>query len=116
MTDADCLFCGIVAGDIPSDTVHEDELIFVFRDIAPVAPTHLLIIPRRHVASADDLTEADAALLGRIFDVSARLAREAGIAADGYRVVTNVGRDGGQSVAHLHFHLLGGRSFSWPPG
>jgi histidine triad (HIT) family protein len=116
MTDENCLFCGIVAGDIPSDAVFEDDLIFVFKDIAPVAPTHLLVIPRRHVASVADLTEADAALLGRIFGVSASLARDAGLADAGYRVVTNVGRDGGQSVDHLHFHLLGGRSLSWPPG
>jgi histidine triad (HIT) family protein len=112
----DCLFCRIVAGEIPSTKVHEDDLVIAIRDIAPQAPTHVLVLPRDHVASAADLTEADAALVGRLFDVVARVAREEGIEQAGYRVVTNVGRDGGQSVDHLHLHLLGGRRLSWPPG
>lgn len=116
MVDENCLFCKIVAGDIPSDALFEDDLVKAFTDIAPVAPTHLLIIPRRHIDSAADLAEGDAQLLGRIFDVSASLARDAGVDKTGYRVVSNVGADGGQSVDHLHFHLLGGRSFAWPPG
>ena len=114
--DPTCLFCRIVAGEIPSDTVHEDDLVVVIRDINPRAPTHLLLLPRRHIASALELTEADGPLLGRIFAVAADLARDQGIADAGYRLVTNIGRWGGQSVDHLHLHLMGGRSFDWPPG
>ena len=106
MTDAACLFCRIVAGELPSTRVHEDELVVAFRDIAPRAPTHILVIPRAH-PSAADLTEADAPLLGRLFAVAADLARAEGIADAGYRLVTNVGRWGGQTVDHLHFHLHG---------
>jgi histidine triad (HIT) family protein len=116
MTDASCLFCKIVAGDIPSASIFEDDLVLAFKDIAPVAPTHILVIPRRHIASAVDLTESDAPLLGRVFSVSALIARDAGLDEKGYRVVTNIGADGGQSVDHLHFHLLGGRALTWPPG
>ena len=112
----DCLFCKIIAGEIPSDTVHEDDLVVAFEDITPVAPVHQLIIPRQHIASAAQLTESDGPLLGRLFAVAARLAERAGVTGSGYRLVTNVGRDGGQSVDHLHFHLLGGRGLSWPPG
>ena len=113
---ADCLFCGIIAGEIPSTRVHEDDVVVAIRDINPQASTHILLMPRDHVASADDLTAEHAQLLGRTFEVAARLARSEGIAADGYRIVTNIGRNGGQTVDHLHFHLLGGRRFSWPPG
>jgi histidine triad (HIT) family protein len=113
---ADCLFCRIVAGDLPSTPVHEDDLVIAIRDINPQAATHILLMPRAHVVSADDLTAADGDLLGRIFEVAAQLARSEGVAEDGYRIVTNVGRNGGQSVDHLHFHLLGGRRFTWPPG
>jgi histidine triad (HIT) family protein len=112
----ECLFCRIVAGEIPSNRVHEDDLVIAIRDIAPRAPTHILVLPREHVASAADLTEAHASLVGRIFAVAAELARSERIAEGGYRVVTNVGTWGGQSVDHLHFHLMGGRPFSWPPG
>lgn len=115
-TDRECLFCRIVAGSIPSTKVHEDDLILGFRDIAPRAPTHILLIPRDHIASAADLTEEHGAMLGRLFAVSAELARQEGIADAGYRLVSNVGRDGGQSVDHLHLHLMGGRAFEWPPG
>ncbi len=111
-----CLFCRIAAGTIPSDRVHEDDLVIAFRDIAPRAPTHILLIPRRHIASAADLTEADAPLLGRLFAVAAEIARSEGIADGGYRLVSNVGRWGGQTVDHLHVHLMGGRAFDWPPG
>jgi histidine triad (HIT) family protein len=113
---SDCLFCRIVAGEIPSTRVHEDDEVIAFRDIAPRAPTHILVIPRRHIASAADLVEADGPLLGRLFAVTAQVAREQGIADAGYRVVTNVGRWGGQTVDHLHLHLMGGRAFDWPPG
>jgi histidine triad (HIT) family protein len=115
-TDPDCLFCRIAAGTIPSDIVHQDDLIVAFRDIAPRAPTHILLIPRQHIPSAAELTEADGPLLGRLFGVAADLARSAGIADGGYRLVSNVGRWGGQTVDHLHVHLMGGRAFDWPPG
>ena len=114
--DPDCLFCKIVAGEIPATRVAEDDLILAIRDIAPRAPTHILIMPREHIASAADLTDADAALLGRIFGKAAEIARSEGIAEGGYRIVTNIGDWGGQTVDHLHFHLMGGRAFTWPPG
>ncbi len=116
MAQASCLFCKIVAGDIPSDTVYEDPLVLAFNDIAPVAPVHQLIIPRRHIESAVVLAESDGELLGRLFTVASRLAAEAGLTDAGFRVVTNVGPDGGQTVSHLHFHLIGGRRMTWPPG
>jgi histidine triad (HIT) family protein len=112
----DCLFCRIVAGEIPSTKVHEDDQIIAIRDIAPRAPTHILLMPRRHIASALDLTEADSPLVGHMFAVAADLARSEEIAEAGYRLVSNVGRWGGQSVDHLHVHLMGGRAFEWPPG
>lgn len=111
-----CLFCRIVAGDLPSATVHEDDMVIAIRDIAPRAPTHILVLPRAHIASAADLDESAGPLLGRIFAVAADLARAEGIAEQGYRITTNVGTWGGQSVDHLHFHLMGGRPFDWPPG
>ncbi|MEO8571178.1 MAG: histidine triad nucleotide-binding protein [Chloroflexota bacterium] len=112
----DCLFCRIAAGLVPADRLHDDDLVVAFRDIAPRAPTHILLVPRRHIASAAELTEADGPLLGRLFAVAAALARTEGIADGGYRIVSNVGRWGGQTVDHLHFHLMGGRPFQWPPG
>jgi histidine triad (HIT) family protein len=114
--DPNCLFCRIVADEIPSTKVHEDDLVVAFRDIAPRAPTHILVIPRDHIASAADLTEEHAEMLGRLFAVAARIARDEGIVDGGYRLVSNVGRWGGQTVDHLHVHLLGGRPFTWPPG
>ena len=113
---AACLFCRIVRGELPARIVADDELVLAFHDIAPRSPTHVLVIPKVHIASAADLTEADGPLLGRMFAVLARIARDAGIAADGYRIVSNVGRWGGQTVDHLHLHAMGGRSFDWPPG
>jgi len=113
--DPDCLFCRIVADEIPSDRLHEDDEVIAFRDIAPRAPTHVLVIPRRHIPDAHALTDADAPMVARLFAVIRRLADEAGL-SNGYRVVTNVGPDAGQTVPHLHLHLLGGRSMSWPPG
>ncbi len=114
--DPDCLFCRIVAGEIPSDPVHEDDLVMAIRDIAPRAPTHVLFLAKAHIGSAAELTDADGPLLGRLFAAAADFAREAGIAEDGYRMVTNIGPWGGQTVGHLHVHLLGGRSMAWPPG
>jgi histidine triad (HIT) family protein len=110
----DCLFCRIAAGEIPSDRVLEDESVIVFRDINPQAPTHVLAISRRHIPSAADLTDADGDLLAALFGAMRRVAEEGGL--KGYRIVSNVGPESGQSVFHLHFHLLGGRSMTWPPG
>lgn len=113
--DPDCLFCRIVADEIPSDRVYEDDEVVAFRDINPRAPTHVLVVPRRHVPDAHALTDADGELLTRLFGAVRRIADDAGL-EQGYRVVTNVGPEAGQSVFHLHLHLLGGRSMSWPPG
>jgi histidine triad (HIT) family protein len=112
----ECLFCRIAAGEIPADLVHQDDQVVAFRDINPRAPTHILLIPRRHIASVTELTEADGPLLGHLFVVAADLARGAGVAEHGYRLVANSGPAAGQSVPHLHFHLMGGRSMGWPPG
>jgi histidine triad (HIT) family protein len=113
--DPDCLFCRIVAGEIPSDQVHADDEVIAFRDINPRAPTHVLVIPRRHIPDAHALTAADGPLLGRMFAVIHDIAEGAGL-GNGYRVVTNIGPESGQTVPHLHFHLLGGRPMTWPPG
>jgi histidine triad (HIT) family protein len=115
-SQAGCLFCRMVRDELPARRAAEDDLVLAFHDIAPRAPTHVLVIPKVHIASAADLVEADGPLLGRMFAVLAQVARDAGIAADGYRIVSNVGRWGGQTVDHLHLHLMGGRSFDWPPG
>ena len=112
---ADCLFCRIVAGEIPATRLHEDDLVIAIRDINPQAPTHVLVLPVRHVASAADLGDDDGALLGRLFGVAADARASEGL-DNGWRLVTNVGTDGGQSVDHLHLHLLGGRAMAWPPG
>jgi histidine triad (HIT) family protein len=112
---ADCLFCRMAGGEIPVPKVHEDDLVFAIRDINPQAPTHILVIPVAHVASAAELSEADAPLLGRVFAIAAAIARSEGLDG-GWRLVTNVGPDAGQSVQHLHYHLLGGRGLGWPPG
>lgn len=111
----DCLFCKIIAGEIPSDCIYEDESVFAFRDIEPQAPKHFLVIPKKHIQSIDHLTEEDSHLVSKIFMVIQKLAKQEGL-EKGYRVVTNIGKDGGQSVGHLHFHVLGGRSLQWPPG
>ena len=103
----DCLFCKIAAGEIPSNKLYEDDTLLAFYDIDPQAPVHFLVIPKRHIASAAALTEDDAALLGHIFAVIAKLAKEVGL-DNGYRVISNVGEDAGQTVKHLHFHVLGG--------
>jgi len=110
---ADCLFCSIATGEIPADVVIETAEVVAFNDINPAAPTHVLVIPRRHIRSAEDLEAGDAELLAALFDVAARVGR--GIEG-GWRLVTNVGADAGQSVFHLHFHVLGGRALGWPPG
>jgi histidine triad (HIT) family protein len=111
----DCLFCKIAAKQIPSKIVYEDPEIFAFEDIGPQAPTHLLICPRKHIGSLADAAAGDEMMLGRLQTVAARLARERNL-SQGYRTVINTGAEAGQSVQHLHLHLLGGRSFRWPPG
>ena len=113
---SDCLFCGIVEGKVKANVVYQDDAAVAFKDIGPKAPVHILIVPRKHIASVSDIAEQDRALIGQIFQVAAKLAREQGIADSGYRVVVNSGADAGQSVFHLHYHLLGGRQMSWPPG
>jgi histidine triad (HIT) family protein len=114
--DPECVFCRIVAGEIPSTNVASTDDLVAIRDINPRAPTHVLILAREHIRSAADLSSADGPLLAHAFELAADIARREGIAETGYRVVTNVGEWGGQTVPHLHFHLLGGRSMSWPPG
>ena len=111
----DCLFCNIVKGHIPSEKVYEDNDVYAFKDVNPEAPVHILIIPKRHIKSVDELEETDKELVGHIFLVAKKLAKENKL-ENGYRLVSNIGEEGGQSVKHLHFHLLGGRSFNWPPG
>ena len=105
----DCIFCQIVAGKIPSETLYQDEEIIAFRDIKPLTPVHILVIPKRHISSLAQLTQADSPLVGHMVDVANQLAREEGISEDGYRLVINCGGDAGQIVWHLHMHLLGGR-------
>ena len=113
---SDCLFCKIARGEIPSQKVAETAQVFAFRDINPQAPTHILLIPKEHVAgSAAELGPEHGALLGELFALAGKLAREEGLER-GWRLVTNVGDDAGQTVAHLHLHLLGGRAMTWPPG
>lgn len=111
----DCLFCNIVKGQIPSEKVYEDNDVYAFKDVNPEAPVHILIIPKRHIKSVDELEETDKELVGHIFLVAKKLAKENKL-ENGYRLVSNIGEEGGQSVKHLHFHFLGGRSFNWPPG
>jgi histidine triad (HIT) family protein len=112
---SDCLFCKIIAGEIPSKKVYEDEKVFVFEDINPQAPTHVLIVPKRHFAGLKEAESSDAEIIGYCHLVAARIGREREI-EDGYRTVLNVGPRSGQSVFHLHLHLLGGRDMTWPPG
>ncbi len=111
----DCIFCKIAGGEIPSTKVYEDETVVAFNDLEPQAPVHVLIIPKAHIASADEINEGNSAVVAHIFEVAAKIAKEKGLTG-GYRIVNNCGADGGQTVKHLHFHLLGGRQFTWPAG
>jgi histidine triad (HIT) family protein len=111
-----CLFCNVVDKKIPADIVHEDEHTLAFRDIRPVAPTHVLVIPRRHIAATHELVEEDAATMGRLMLAARKVAHDLGLDAKGYRLVINDGDDAGQSVHHVHIHVLGGRPLAWPPG
>ncbi|NLX92919.1 MAG: histidine triad nucleotide-binding protein [Clostridiales bacterium] len=111
----DCLFCKIANGEIPSNKAYEDEDVIAFYDLNPQAPTHILLIPKKHIGSARDIDASSSKVVAHIFEVIAKLATELRL-EDGFRVVTNCGESAGQSVQHLHFHLLSGRAFSWPPG
>ncbi|MDD6704454.1 MAG: histidine triad nucleotide-binding protein [Clostridiaceae bacterium] len=111
----DCLFCKIINGEIPSSKVYEDDTVFAFRDIEPQAPTHILIIPKQHIKSAAEIDENNSAVISHIFEVAAKIAKQEGL-DDGFRIVNNCGDIAGQTVKHLHFHLMGGREFTWPAG
>ena len=111
---SECLFCRIIAGEIPSSKVYEDEVCFAFNDIAPQAPTHFLVIPKAHIPSVSAVSAENSAVVGHIFEVIAKLAKEQGM--ESYRVVSNIGEQAGHRVFHLHFHVLSGRDMTWPPG
>jgi len=111
---SDCLFCKIAAGEIPSSKVYEDEVCYAFHDIAPQAPVHFLVIPKAHIESVSGINAENSAIVAHIFEVIARIAAEKGL--ESYRVVSNIGEQAGQSVPHLHFHVLSGRDMTWPPG
>ena len=113
---SDCLFCRIIAGELPSTQVYSDDSVVAIRDIAPAAPSHLLLLARKHIASIGEIQATDKDLISKMGMVAIELAAREGIADDGYRLVLNVGRNGGQSVDHLHLHMLGGRQMAWPPG
>ncbi len=116
MNEPDCLFCKISAGEIPADIVYEDDKVLAFRDIAPKAPTHILVIPKRHIATINNIREEDAHDVGLLFAAAAVIAKQEDIADEGYRAVMNCNEAAGQTVFHLHLHILGGRSLDWPPG
>ena len=111
---SDCLFCKIIAGEIPSSKVYEDDVCYAFNDISPQAPTHFLVIPKAHIGSVSEVNADNSAVVAYIFEVIAKLAKEMGM--ESYRVVSNIGEQAGQSVFHLHFHVLSGRDMTWPPG
>ncbi len=111
---ADCLFCKIISGDIPSNKIYEDDKVYAFHDIDPKAPTHFLVIPKEHIVSCGEVTEEQEAVVGHIFSVITKLAKEMNLGD--FRVVSNCGESAGQTVFHLHFHVLAGRNFTWPPG
>ena len=113
---SDCLFCKIIAREIKGSIVYEDDRVLAFNDINPQAPTHVLVVPKRHIASLNDLTVDDDQIVGELTRRAAAIARERGISAGGYRTVFNTNRDAGQTVFHIHLHLLGGRGMGWPPG
>ncbi|MDX9873304.1 MAG: histidine triad nucleotide-binding protein [Spongiibacteraceae bacterium] len=113
---ADCLFCKIANDQLPATRVYEDDTVIAFRDINPQAPLHVLIVPRRHITTTNDLTPDDGPLLAAIFNVARKIAADEGVAESGYRLVFNCNSDGGQSVYHIHLHLLAGRPLAWPPG
>jgi len=112
----ECIFCKIIKKQIPSDIVYEDDKVIGFKDISPEAPVHIVIIPKNHIANLNCLKKDESEIIGHIFIVAGEIAKKLGVAEDGYRIVNNCGRQGGQTVGHLHFHLLGGRMLKWPPG
>jgi len=116
MNGSGCIFCQIIDGNIPADIYYQDDDVLAFRDIHPVAPTHILIIPKRHIATANDFSEEDERIIGKLMTTASKLAKELRIDQHGYRLVMNCNRDAGQTVFHVHLHLLAGRSFTWPPG
>ncbi len=116
MTDPDCLFCKIVDGKIPAKIVHDDPLCLAFEDVSPKSPVHVLVIPRNHVATTNDLLAEDEPMVGHLVSVAAKIAKDRGVDHSGYRLVLNCNSGAGQSVFHVHLHLMGGRSFAWPPG
>jgi len=116
VTNDDCLFCKILAGDIPADVIYESDSAIAFRDINPKAPTHVLIIPRKHIATINDIQTEDQAIVGSLFSAAAEIAVREGFAEEGYRTVMNCNEAAGQTVSHIHLHLLGGRDLGWPPG
>lgn len=111
-----CVFCKIINGDIPSQKVYEDDMVYAFRDINPEAPTHILVIPKSHIRNINEIDKGNSHIVAHIFEVINKLTVEEGLDKDGYRVVSNCGKFGGQTVDHIHFHVLGGRNLSWPPG
>lgn len=113
---ADCLFCRIINGEIPSTKVYEEENVYAFNDIEPQAPVHIILVPKTHIASGNELNDENSAVVAHIFAAAAKIAKEKGFAENGWRIVNNCGKDGGQTVGHLHFHLLAGRNLGWPPG
>ncbi|SHI01960.1 histidine triad (HIT) family protein [Clostridium collagenovorans DSM 3089] len=110
-----CIFCKILKGEIPSEKVYEDEKVYAFKDINPEAPVHVLIIPKKHISSANELTEENKEVIGDVYYAAQKIAKELGIADKGYRIINNCGEDGGQTVFHIHFHLMGGKKLNWPP-
>ena len=116
MSEPDCLFCKILSGDIPADIIYESDSAIAFRDISPQAPTHVLVIPRKHIATINDLDEDDQQIVGSLYLAAKEIARAEGISDEGYRAVMNCNEGAGQSVFHIHLHVLGGRALGWPPG
>lgn len=112
----ECIFCKIIKGEIPSKKIYEDDKVLAFYDISPEAPVHFLVIPKEHIASANELTKENASVISHIFLIINKIVSELGISESGYRIVNNTGEEGGQTVHHMHFHVLGGRSLNWPPG
>lgn len=112
----DCIFCKIIKGEIPSEKLYEDDMVLAFNDVSPQSPTHILVIPKKHISSANDIKDENKEVIGHIFSVISKIAKEKGFADAGYRVVNNCGEDGGQTVGHIHFHVLAGRNLQWPPG
>ena len=111
-----CIFCKIVTGEIPAEILYQDDDVICFRDVAPQAPTHMLVIPKKHIGSISELEDVDTGLVGKVLVTATRMAKEQGISESGYRVAMNCGDEGGQTVGHIHMHVLGGRQMGWPPG